>query len=75
MTPRFLSRKSVAEFFDTSPQTVDRWVRAGVIPEPIPEMKRWDVQDLIASAKKLLNDAAGVPSDDPDEVMRRRLDA
>lgn len=40
MSPRFLSKRSVARFFDAAPATVDRWIAAGVIPPAIPDLNR-----------------------------------
>lgn len=35
MQPEFLSKRSVAAFFDTSVTTVSRWVERGILPKPI----------------------------------------
>lgn len=74
---KYLSRKSVAEFFDVSPQTVDRMVRRGILPRPkrIGNLRRWDVDDL-----KAIPEEAPRPktrfglSSDPDEALRRMKD-
>ena len=72
---KFLSRSSVAELFDTSPATVDRWVAKGVIPPPFQMggSKRWDIDDLLRAAHDAMGgepDAGGRGVTDPDEATR-----
>lgn len=73
----FLSERSVAEFFDTSPSTVRRWIDAGVLPTPsvIGGLKRWHVDDLRRAAGRGLDAAATgtARSDDPDVISARIL--
>lgn len=73
---KFLSRQSVAKFFDTSSATIDRWVRQGVIPSPlvIGGVKRWDIDDLMRAAR----DAMGAEPEKttcPDEATRRAIES
>lgn len=69
--PQFMKRETVAVFFDTSPQTVDRWVKDGAIPAPhiIGGSKRWDLDELRAAARDALSGKSGVGSTDPDRAM------
>ncbi|WP_425514352.1 helix-turn-helix transcriptional regulator [Azospirillum soli] len=76
--PEYLSESSVAEFFDTSPSTVRRWVEKGVLPRPIVigGLKRWHVDELFAAARRCMDAAAegGPPrSADPDVIVERML--
>jgi predicted DNA-binding transcriptional regulator AlpA len=57
---QFLKRESVAEYFDVTPGTIDRWVRAGTIPGPIQigGSPRWDIDALLRSVVKTMNTQA-----------------
>lgn len=69
--PQYLKRETVAVFFDTSPQTVDRWVKSGAIPGPriIAGAKRWNLDELLAAAGDAISRRSGVKSD-PDRVLQ-----
>lgn len=73
----FLKLASVAEFFDTSPATVKRWIERGVIPPPsiIGTEKRWHVDSLRAAVRTGLETAAThrTRPNDPDEIAARLL--
>ncbi len=72
---RFLSRDSVAEMFDVSASTVDRWVAKGLIRPAVAvgRIKRYDVSELLRQAGQALDHAAatGARSLDPDEALLR----
>lgn len=61
---QFLSKKSVADFFDTSPSTISRLIEAGVIPPPhkIGGLDRWDVDTLMKCAVGAMSAQAGTRS-------------
>ena len=73
---KYLSRKSLAEWLDCSPQTVDRKVRSGELPAPklIAGLRRWDVDDLAAVEKSPARRGRFGLSSDPDEVFGRPMD-
>lgn len=79
MQPEFLSKKSVAEFFDTSISTVGRWVESGVLPPPatIGGLERWPVSVLIKAACNSMDKSARntTPSQDADEATERAIHA
>ncbi len=61
MVRQFLSKKSVAEFFDTSVSTVNRLLETGVLPAPhkIGGLDRWDVDTLMRAAVGAMSTKAG----------------
>ena len=60
MQPEFLSKQSVAAFFDTSISTVARWIEKGVLPAPVSigGMERWPVASLVEAACGAMDKAA-----------------
>lgn len=76
MGAEFLSVESVAEFFDTSTNTVRKLVDKGLLPKPVEigGLKRWDVHALRASVGRTLDAMASgraASSADPDECLGR----
>jgi predicted DNA-binding transcriptional regulator AlpA len=76
MAKEFCQKAAVAEFFDISKSTVDRWVDRGVLPPPVKMagVKLWRVSDLRNAAARALNDRAGIRSaeSDPDLIFGGR---
>ncbi len=74
---QFLSRKSVAEYFDIGVTTVDRWVDAGVIPGPIKigGAPRWDVDALLRAVTATMNNVSRTraPGNDADAAVESYL--
>jgi len=79
MTKQFLSKKSVADFFDTSLSTVNRLIDSGVLPQPhkIGGLDRWDVDTLMRCAVGAMSSQAGmrVASNDADKATEDYLNA
>lgn len=48
-----LNKRQVARLFGVSTQTVDRWVKAGKLPEPNKNLfsARWDYEEVAALVK------------------------
>lgn len=76
---QFLSKKSVADFFDTSTSTVGRLVDAGVLPPPhkIGGLERWDVDSLMRSAIGSMSEKANMrqASNDADQAIEDYVNA
>lgn len=77
--PQFVSRKTLAEMFDTSVTTVRRWEASGVIPRPktIGSLERWNLAELMRHVGEALDapSGRGGRSVDPDTAAERAYHA
>lgn len=60
-----LTRAEAAELCGLTPSGFDRWVRRGIVPEPIPRTRRWSRAALAMAL------GADVPGQDAEEQYRR----
>ena len=79
---KYMSRKSIAEYFDTSETTVRRWIANGTIPPPErigenPTLERWEKGALLRHMGRKLDQLGGsrAASEDPDEAVERMVHA
>lgn len=56
MSSKFLKLKQVKAYFNISTATVNRWVKAGKLPQPhyVNQQRYWSVEDIECSANKLM---------------------
>lgn len=74
MEPRWLKVSHVAVYLDTSPSQVYRWLKDGLLPEPvmIGNTRRWDRVAIDRALDPV--SGTGLPSNDPDLATDQLVD-